>query len=524
MSHPRRATRGVHFRQQPRKQFGLNVKTALQDGHRLDGAERVGNPMQGYLGPVIQDKVPYITTTSRADFLSAFNKRANYHDAGRIDRRVRGICTRMIRKLVPTPMAPITWDTDLYERWAMLFDSEKRNRMRKAYDSAGLESLSDYSNKQIFTKIEALVKPFDEVAPRIIFKGTDYYNMISGPIMKELMDRFVSLENTLPDLKFRVSYRQHTPEIVEFLEARPHSSWIEADFSANDKTQVKDVVELEIMFMRRLGAPKWFLDVHRAANRFSIHNTKYGLSAVIENQLPSGSTDGTFRNTFWNLCILNAWMVLHRVDSADAVLLGDDMLAGLTKRKRRAARTYRGVARACRMEAKVTTHPCLHKAHFLSKHFVPVMRGSQAHVMLPYIGKVLAKFNTRPNANQSVNDDEYMAGKALSHCYEFRFCHVLRDKFKDRANYHLRRTGGKFSVEGVTWHVRVHSAYRDEIVQMLGGSMEWPDLVSVDDLSLFWLGLADMTYGDVEDTIDRIILTTEYDVVDSTAAKSLVDY
>jgi len=490
----------------------------------LSGSERVGVPQQGFLGPVLEDKIPYITTTSRADFLSAFNKRANYHDDGRIDRRVRGVCTRFILQLVPKPMSQIQWDKDLYDRWVMLFDSEKRARMDRAYEAAGLEKLSDYSNKQIFTKIESLVKPFDDVAPRIIFKGTDYYNMISGPIMKELMDRFVSLEDSLPDMRFRVSYRQHTPDIVDFLEAEPHLSWIEADFSANDKTQVKDVIELETMFMRRLGAPKWFLDVHRAANKFSIHNTKYGLSAIVENQLPSGSTDGTLRNSFWNLCILNAWRVLHRIPKLRAVILGDDMLAGLTARKRRAARTYRGIARACRMDAKVTTHPCLHNAHFLSKHFVPVMRGPNAHVMLPYIGKVLAKFNGRPNCNQAVDDDEYMAGKALSHCYEFRYCHVLRDKFKDRANFHLARSGGKFSVEGVTWHVRVHSAYSNEIIAMLSGSMDWPDYVTRDDLSLFWLGLADLTYSDVEPVIDRVVLETEYDVIDMVAAKSLVDY
>jgi len=55
-----------------------------------------------------------------------------------------------------------------------------------------MESIPDYSRKELFTKIESLVKDHEQVAPRVIFKGTDYYNMISGPIFKELMDRFKS--------------------------------------------------------------------------------------------------------------------------------------------------------------------------------------------------------------------------------------------------------------------------------------------------------------------------------------------
>jgi hypothetical protein len=396
--------------------------------------------------------------------------------------------------------------------------------MQKAYQQWGMESLAGYSSKQIFTKIESLVKDFDEVAPRLIFKGSDVYNMISGPMFKELMDRFVSTENQLDNLKFKISYRQHTPEIVSYLEGGSCSSWLESDFTANDKSQVADVVDLEIQFIKRLGAPNWFLKLHRAANKFSVYNTKYGLSAMVENQLPSGSTDGTFRNSFWNLCILNVWMVLYRVPSARAVILGDDVLVGLSRRVRRAAANFRRAANAMHMTSKVTTSPLLQKCHFLSKHFVPVMRGEEQHVMLPFVGKVLAKFNARPNTNQRVSDDEYMAGKALSHCYEFRFCHAIRDKFKERANYHLTLSGGKFSVEGVTWHVRVHSAYADEIVSLLQGSMSWPDLVTRDDLSLFWIGLCDLTWIDLEPILDDVILSTDYRVIDSFAAGQLVDY
>jgi len=278
------------------------------------------------------------------------------------------------------------------------------------------------------------------------------------------------------------------------------------------------------MFMSRLGAPAWFIKLHKATNKFSVYNSKYGISAIIENQMPSGCTDGTFRNTFWNLCIFYSWTRKVQITGCIATFLGDDMLAGLPRRVRRSSRHYRMVASMARMEAKVTTHPKLCHSHFLSKHFVPVTRGDLTHVMLPMVGKMLAKFNSRPNSNEAVSDDEYMAGKALSHCYEYRHCHIIRDKFVQRANLHLERSGGKYSLEGVTYHVRVHGAYRGEVESLLSNCEQHPDLVTVDDLSEFWFGLADLCYSDIVPVLDCVILNPDYMVTDILAGQLLVDY
>jgi len=302
------------------------------------------------------------------------------------------------------------------------------------------------------------------------------------------------------------------------------ASYMEADFTANDKSQVKDVMELELMFMRRLGCPKWFLNLHAASNRFSAYNTKYGVSAVVENQLATGATDTTFRNSFWNLVIFNAWAYKYRVEGAIVCVLGDDMVCGLPRRVRRCAYHYEQVARLARMTAKVTTAPRLDRMHFLSKHFVPVMLGEESHVMLPFVGKILAKFNARPNANQSVTDDEYMAGKSLSHCYEFRHCHVLRDLFVQRANYHLSLSGGKYSLEGITYHVRQFSVHYGMIESMLDRSLEHANLVTTGDLTNFWLTLADMDFTDVYPLFKRVVLTHGYGIIDSYALSHLVDY
>lgn len=520
-----RATRGAPgFRTQPSLRFKLAVKARVADGTALARGERIGNGVQGYLGPTLADKLPYLTTTSRADFLSAFNKRVNFRTTERVDRRIRASAAYIIRELCPLPLQKFDWDVDLFEEWVNQFDSEKQQRMRKEFRYQGLERISDYSRKELFTKIEALVKPHDTVAPRIIFKGTDYYNMISGPMFKVLMERFKECEGNTKQFKFMLAYKQHTPEISSFMTQQRCASFMEADFTANDKTQVKDVIELELMFMKRLGCPKWFLDLHRSSNRFSAYNTKYGVSAVVENQLATGATDTTFRNSFWNLVIFNAWAFKYKVKGALVCVLGDDMVCGLPRRVRRCAYHYEQVARLAKMTAKVTTAPSLDRMHFLSKHFIPVTRGEESHVMLPFIGKVLAKFNARPNSNQSVTDDEYMAGKSLSHCYEFRHCHVLRDLFKERANYHLTLSGGKYSLEGMTYHVKQFSVHKGLIERMLDGSLEHSNLVTTEDLTYFWIGLSDLSFTDVFPLVRKVVLTHGYGILDSFALSQLVDY
>jgi hypothetical protein len=496
----------------------------VTEGNALARGETIGNGIQGYLGPVIGDKIPYLTTTSRADFLSAFNKRVNFRSTERVDRRIRASARYLIKELCPNQQPLVEWDVELFRNWVNQFDSEKQKRMLKEYESQGLESLSDYSRKELFTKVEALVKPHDTVAPRVIFKGTDYYNMISGPIFKALMDRFKQCEVNTKRFKTMIAYKQHTPEIASFMTQHTCQSYMEADFSSNDKTQVKDVQELECMFMQRLGCPKWFLDLHKSSNKFSAYNTKYGVSAIVENQLPTGATDTTFRNSFWNLVIFNAWAFKYKVTNALVCVLGDDMICGLPRRVRRCAYHYEQVSRLARMEAKVTTSPTIHRMHFLSKHFVPVTRGEETHVMLPFIGKILAKFNCRPNSNQSVTDDEYMAGKALSHCYEYRHCHVIRDLFVERANYHLARSGGKFSLEGLSYHVKQFAVHRGMIEDMLSGALTWPDLVTRDDLCLFWLTLCDLSFVDVYPMIRTVVLTHGFSIIDSQSLSSLVDY
>jgi len=524
--HVSRATRGdPDHRSQPSKRFGLKIRARISDGNTLARGETIGNQAQGYLGPVIRDKIPYLATSSRNDFLSAFNKRVNNLPTGNITPQIRGRSRQLVRELVPKPMPSFDWDVDLFEAWNSQFDSEKQARMVKAYGLLSSHSVREYASKELFTKIEALVKPHDTVAPRVIFKGSDVYNCVSGPIFTELMTRLKACETNVKSCKVMFAYKQHTPEVTSFLEGDfTAKSCIEADFSSNDATQVSDVLDLELMLMHRMGCPKWFCKLHRQASRsYSVYNTKYGVSAVAEHQLATGATDTTFRNSFWNLCIFYSWVKLYKVDKPNVVILGDDMLAVLRSRVRRGARHYQKVARDACMVAKATMSPRLSSCHFLSKHFVPA-GAIQGHVMLPMIGKVLAKFNARPNANEGVSDDEYMAGKALSHAYEYRHCHVLRDLFTQRANRHLLRSDGVYSLEGVTYHVRVFSLHKGLIEDLVTGVLEHPDWVTPDDLTAFWDSLAGLTFSDVFPLAQSIILGDGYSVIEDYIAVNLVDY
>jgi hypothetical protein len=530
----------------PYGRFSLNVRTRITDTgtqpHDLPAGER-----QGYLGPLIEGKVPYITTSHRSDLLHAFDKRINFHTSLRASKHVEDTSRRLVRLLVPTRMPTFDWDSELFEEWIDKFDTEKQKRMRLAYEGQGLQTIKDYSDKEIFTKVESLVKPPEKVKGRVIFKGTDLYNAISGPIFLELMRRLKATEsNHRLGYKFQVAYKETTDQIASFIHSGPKETYLEADFTANDKYQCKSVQWLEIYLMRRLGCPEWFVRLHRQTNRFRVLNGKYGLMAWVENQLPTGATDTTFRNTFWNLCIFNCWWYDYKPGFAHVAILGDDMLAGLSKWPRQAAKKYERTAQAARMEAKVSCHPDITMCHFLSKHFYRVECQDEP-VMLPFLGKVLAKFNTRPNNNTSVSDDEYMAGKALSACYEFRYCHDIRDMFARRAFIHLERTGNKFSMEGVSWNVR-ESALQFELlaldvlreaaltilnrgdgvghdVERRADAMNMPNKITRTDMLNFWLprfptvGTAELLSG-----CSRVICHEDPVVLGRIVLQSLVDY
>lgn len=330
--------------------------------------------------------------------------------------------------------------------------------MERALESLPFATVKDYSKKDLFDKVEALLvahKP--NWAPRVIFKGTDVYNAVSGPIMNELMSRldncFVHMEG---EYKFMTSYKKTPEQYVPFIESDDQdSSFLECDFSSNDKFQCQDVQTFEMAFMRVLGCPEWFVRLHAKTNQFMVRSYEHQVSAKLNFQLPTGATDTTFRNTFWNGCILWSYLKRVKAKSCRALLLGDDMLAMVKGIPRYAAKTYTNVAAEANMEAKCFRRDVLSKCTFLSRFFIPTRVGG--HFTVPILGKALGRFNMRANNNESVSDHAYMAGKSVGYAYEFRFFPSVRDLFLQRFKYEYENAllkGLKDELVEVSWNAR----------------------------------------------------------------------
>jgi hypothetical protein len=330
--------------------------------------------------------------------------------------------------------------------------------MMTALATLDTATLKQYKDKELMCKVEALlVEHKPNWAPRVIYKGSDLYNAVAGPMYWELMHRLdQAAENRPGPHKVRFSYGRTPEQYVPFVE-QGTGEYIESDFSANDKRQCQDVKRLELMLMRRLGCPEWFVRLEGLTNSFGVSSSKHGFRAEIDFQLPTGACDTTFRNCFWNWCILSTFLDIEKSPSSVSVILGDDIVARIEGLGRYAAKRYAKVAEDARMEAKVSRHKFLLDCTFLSKCFVPLESGH--HSVIPLIGKAVARFNTRANNNDALTDNAYFAAKALSYSYEFRFCPDLRDIFLDRFLYHAplvkeEKHRFRFAGDAFTWNAR----------------------------------------------------------------------
>jgi len=217
------------------------------------------------------------------NFLASFRKRCNYHsNAVSTDRVIRS-SLKLINLLAPTPLAGFEWSEDLYTRWSARFDPPKRQRMEQALQDWIYTTTKEYGTKDIFVKTEALLaahKP--NWAPRVIYKGGDVYNLISGPIFWELTKRLSGCYDRMDGPhRFRMPYGRTPEQYVPFLNETDGGEFLEADFSANDMKQPQDVMRLEMMLMRRLGCPEWFIRLHATTNLFRVRSREHGISAEL---------------------------------------------------------------------------------------------------------------------------------------------------------------------------------------------------------------------------------------------------
>jgi len=323
--------------------------------------------------------------------------------------------------MVPEPLPTIEWTKDLFDAWIPQFEPPKQRRLVKALERFATYTQSEFSTKDIFEKCELLMKRHDPSwAGRIVNASTDLHNALSGPIIQECLKRLVSASkvDSCQDKNkaaVQIAYGEVPQTFVRQVEGE--GPFIEADFTANDKMQVEDVGQLEHRWSVRLGMPAWLAGCILQANSYTAQSRKFGVSARLRNQLPSGSTSTTFRNSIWNATIFYSWARRFGI-RAKALILGDDMLARITNGRlpKRARRDYEHFATLARMKAKCHVRGALVDCEFLSRCFVPTCHG---HLMVPKLGKALGRFNARGNPND-ISHQAYVAGKSLSYAYEFR--------------------------------------------------------------------------------------------------------
>jgi hypothetical protein len=399
---------------------------------RLDEGPKTSAPVIApldQLGPLLVQQVPVVTGNDLSSLLSAFNKRCNFHSDDRVPAPIVKSAKRLAGLVFPK-VEPFDWTQDIYDRWVSKFDADKQSRMAKALSNLHDVNFRLLNTKSLMVKGEVLLKRNDPSwAPRVIYVGSDEYNVLTGPIMDEFNKRLaVHLDQfSDPSVEVMLAYSKQDTEIADFLHGK--SRYFEGDFGANDRSQLKDVSEIFTIWLKRCGAPPWFCRFYKKNSAsFRVVSYDYGVSADIQHQLATGGTDTTGRNSVWNFCLWYSFVKLNGISNTKIAILGDDLAAGTDERgidlglwkKHCHSAGMKLTARERRFYCDLT---------FLSRFFVPKGQNS---CMVPLIGKALCRFNARSNRNQDISDSVYIAAKSLSYAYEFRHVSYLRDRFLSR--------------------------------------------------------------------------------------------
>jgi len=300
-------------------------------------------------------------------------------------------------------------------------------------------------------------------------------------------------------VEVRMAYSKKDTELADFLAGK--ARYFEGDFSANDRSQLSDVTRIFAHWMGKSGAPLWFRKFYtRNSLQFRVVSYDYGVSADIQNQLATGGTDTTGRNSVWNLCLWYSFCVLNRITCTKVTVLGDDIAVG-TEEDGIDCKKWISHCASAGMALKAAERRFYCDLTFLSRFFVPV---GEANCMVPLIGKALCRFNARANRNSDLSDEAYMAGKSLSYAYEFRHVPYLRDKFLRRFSLCKVPADGLRLVD-LTWFARQGV---DSVRDVQRAILQEPLLLSDEEfleviMAKYDIGLYDMDY-----LCDRLLLDT----------------
>lgn len=397
-------------------------------------------------------------------------------------------------------MEPYDWTQDIFDRWVAKFAPEKQQRMHEAILRLHDCDLRTISTRDLMVKGEVLLKRNDTSwAPRIIYVGTDEYNVLTGPLMDEFNKRLNAMldEFSCPEVEgVCFAYTKKDHEIADFLHGSDR--YFEGDFSANDRSQLRKVHEIFAHWLKVSGAPKWWVDLYKQISRtYDVRSFRYGVSATLHHQLATGGTDTTGRNTVWNMCLWYSFCCEKKHKSTKIAVLGDDIAVGMHERGL-VLKSWVDHCALAGMTLKAHERRYYCDLTFLSRFFVPC---GDRNVMVPLIGKALCRFNARANRNQDVSDAQYMAGKSLSYAYEFRHVPYLRDRFLQR----FRSTGvsiGCIKLHDLTWFSRQGVSGTTDVLQ---AAVDEPLVLSEDEFLEVVMAKYDMGLYDMDFLCDKLI-------------------
>lgn len=464
-------------------------------------------------GPLLEAEVPVVTGNDYDSFMAAFNKRCNtvHHDDVEDDQYSSAFD---IIDRFPTKHFD-AWDENEIDRakWMAKFDSSKAVRMEDAWHTVPETSYRHIGTKDLSVKQEVLLKRNDPSwAPRVIYAGNDVFNTVTGPAMMVVMERLCEVLALGPicGVQFLTAYKQQDTALADFISCDPTLAHIvEGDYSANDKHQRKRVHLLFDAFMAKIKMPRWLRKIFLETNVFKVQSRAFGFQAELENQLDTGTTATTPRNSLYNIVMFADSMRRQNVRGR-ALVLGDDLLAAVNRRV--CLDAWVENVKRFKMVLKAKRPPNWAEATFLSRRLVCGREGS---CMIPLIGKALARFNARALYVENKSHSQYMAGKSLSYAYEFRHVPFLRDFFLQR---HVYEDRSRLSLDDLTWHAKTSGIDLSNIVD----SIRAEEVVLSDDEFRDWLmGVYDFGLCDLEEMCEMVLLSDDPVLVDHPAVANL---
>jgi hypothetical protein len=479
--------------------------------------EDAPNPIN-QLGPVHQGRTPLVTSNDYASFMAAFNKRSNFMQGTDDDVSDEAFKEAMeIISEVPDGLFD-NWDENDFDRdrWMSKFDPSKQKRMSDAYGEVPHATSAYIGKKDLSVKQETLIKRDDpEWAPRVIYAGNDVFNTLTGPPSMVVMERAVHLTRVLKipigEVLVEFAYKTTDVSLCDFLMADPDlKETVEGDFSRNDREQRSRVALIYDAWLAKLGMPSWFRKLLLDLEHYTVQNLRFGFTAKLAFQLPTGTTSTTPRNSLYNGTMFavavrrqiqdktKAMMLKSgKTTCARCVILGDDILGQLFKRLCldgwvKTVADFKMVlkAKAPRLDGAAT---------FLSRRiFADVDRPC----MIPLLGKMLVRFNVRATINDDVSDSAYMAGKALSYAYECRHVPFISRIFLER--FEMEDDKSAVRLQDLTWFTKTSGHSLDNIVRAI---RDETTLIDESDFG-FWCCLQyDLDLEEVRELFEQTVLS-----------------